>query len=36
MLIAPLGHASAQTPQPMHFFTSMTLSSVSVAPVGQT
>jgi hypothetical protein len=36
MLIAPLGHAPAQTPHPTHLFTSITLFSVSVAPVGQT
>ena len=34
--IAPLGQAPAQTPHPMHRVTSMTLSSVSLAPVGQT
>jgi hypothetical protein len=36
MLMALLGQASAQAPQPMHFPTSMMLSSVSVAPDGQT
>ena len=36
MVMAPEGQAMAHSPQPMHFDTSMMLSSVSVAPVGQT
>ena len=35
-LMAPEGQASAQAPQPMHLSASMTLFSVSDAPVGQT
>ena len=33
--MAPLGQAPAQSPQPVHLLVSMTLFSVSVAPVGQ-
>ena len=36
MEMAPLGQAPAQSPQPRHLPVSMTLFSVSVAPVGQT
>src|SRR5699024_9045832 len=36
MVIAPLGHALAHTPQPVHLSTSIILFSVSVAPTGQT
>ena len=34
--IAPEGQAAEQSPQPMQVVTSMTLFSVSVAPVGHT